>query len=68
MKKSAVESHRLLVEAYGEAVLTETTYRDWFQCFKSGDFDVENKGQECTEKPKLIEDTESEALLNEDPC
>jgi len=42
VKKSAVECHRLLVEAYGEAALHETTCRD-FRRFKSGDFDVKDK-------------------------
>jgi len=28
LKKSATKSHRLLVEAYGEHSLSETTYRD----------------------------------------
>jgi len=43
VKKSVVESHRLLVEAYGEAALSETMCRDRFRRFKSGDFDVEDK-------------------------
>ena len=30
LKKSA-ESHRMLVEAYGDNALSETTYRDWFR-------------------------------------
>jgi len=64
MKKSAVASHRLLVEAYGEAALSETTCRDWFRRFKSGDFDMEDK--ERTGRPKLVEDAELEALLDED--
>jgi len=66
MKKSAVASHRLLVEAYGEAALSETTCRDWFRRFKSGDFDVEDK--ERAGRPKLVEDAKLKALLDEDPC
>lgn len=64
IKKSAAESHRLLVEAYGEHVLSETTCRDWFRRFKSGDFDVRDK-----ERPgavKTFEDAELQALLDED--
>jgi len=66
VKKSAVESHRLLVEAYGEAALSETMCHDWFRRFKSGDFDVEDK--EHDGRPKLVEDAELEALLGEDLC
>jgi len=31
VKKSVIELHRLLVEAYGEAALSETTCRNWFR-------------------------------------
>jgi len=31
LKKSAAESHRLLVEASGKHALSETTCRDWFR-------------------------------------
>jgi len=64
VKKSAVESHRLLVEVYSEAALNETTCRDWFQRFKNDNVDVEDK--ECAERPKLVKDAEFEALLDED--
>ncbi|KAG5319822.1 MOS1T transposase, partial [Pseudoatta argentina] len=60
LKKSAAEAHRLLVEAYGEAALSERSCRKWFQKFKNGEFDVEDK--------KRSEDEELEALLNEDSC
>jgi len=33
----------LLVEAYGDAALSERSYREWFQKFKNGEFDVEDK-------------------------
>jgi len=33
LKKSAAESLRMLVEAYGDNVLSETTCRDWFRRF-----------------------------------
>jgi len=51
VKKSAVESYRLFVEAYGEAALSEITCRDWFRRFKSGDFNMEDK--ERVGRPKL---------------
>jgi len=49
LKKSAAEAHRLLVEAYGDAALSERSH-EWFQKFKNGEFDVENvaKGRKCT--------------------
>jgi len=43
LKKSAAEAHRLLVEAYGDAALSERSCCDWFQKFKNGEFDVEDK-------------------------
>lgn len=64
IKKSAAESHRLLVEAYGECALSKTTCEDWLRRFKSGDFDVNDK-----ERPgavKTFEDAELQALLDED--
>ncbi|EGI62711.1 Mariner Mos1 transposase, partial [Acromyrmex echinatior] len=65
LKKSAAEAHRLLVEAYGEAALSERSCRE-FQKFKNGEFDVEDK--ERSGRPKVYEDAELEALLNEDSC
>ena len=50
LKKSAA-AHRLLVEAYGEAALSERSCREWFQKFKNGEFDVENK--ERSGRPKV---------------
>ncbi|GFU62280.1 hypothetical protein TNCV_4859901 [Trichonephila clavipes] len=43
MKKSAAEAHRMLSITYGEAAISERTYREWFQRFKNGDFDVEDQ-------------------------
>jgi len=62
LKKSATEAHRLLVEAY--AVLSERSCRKWFQKFKNGEFDVEDK--ESSGRLKVNEDAELEALLDED--
>ena len=50
LKKSAAEAHRLLVEAYGEAALSERSC-EWFQKFKNGEFDVEDK--ERSGRPKV---------------
>ena len=41
LKKSAAETHRLLVEAYGDVALSERSCREWFQKFKNDEFDVE---------------------------
>ena len=43
LKKSAAEAHRLFVEAYDEVALSERSCREWFQKFKNGDFDVEDR-------------------------
>ena len=66
LKKSAAEAHRLLVETYGEAALSERSCRDWFQKFKNGGFDIEDK--EHSGRPKVYEDPELESLLGQDSC
>ena len=43
MKKTAVKSHRILVEVYGEHALAARTCQKWFARFKSGDFDLEDE-------------------------
>ncbi|GBP45781.1 Mariner Mos1 transposase [Eumeta japonica] len=58
LTKSAAEAHRLLVEAYNEAALSETSFRNWFQEFKNGDFDVEDKN--LSGRPKIYEDADLE--------
>ena len=42
------------------------TCREWFQRFKSGDFDVED--QYGDGKEKIFEDSDLEALLAENSC
>jgi len=64
LKKFAAEAHRLLVEAYGDVALSERSCREWFQKFKNCEFDVEDK--EHSGRPKVYEDAELEALLDED--
>ena len=51
---------------YDEAALSEITCREWFQSFKSGDFDVEDR--HGSGKVKIFEDSELEALLAVDSC
>ena len=65
-KKSAADAHRMLVETYGEAAISERTCREWFRRFKDGNFNVEDK-----ERPGQVhkfEDAELMALLEEDAC
>ena len=66
LKKSAAEPHRLLLETYGEAALSERSYREWFQMFMNGEFDIEDK--ERSGRPKVYEVTELEVLLDQDSC
>ena len=53
----------MLVEAYGDAALSEKSCREWFQKFKNGEFDVKDK--ERSRRPKVYEDAEFEALLDD---
>ena len=49
LKKTAAESHRMLVEAYGEHALGKSQWCcglpsfEWFKKFRSGNFDVRNE-------------------------
>ena len=54
----------MLSSTYGEADLSERTCCEWFQRFKSGDFDV--KDRHGGGKEKIFEDFELEALISED--
>ena len=54
----------MLVEAYGQHALGKTQCNEWFNKFKSGDFDVRN--EEPGKPPKKFEDAELQALLDED--
>ena len=66
LKKSEAEAHRLLVETYGEAALSERSCHEWFQKFKNDKFDIEDKVR--SGRPKVYEDAELEALLDQDSC
>ena len=66
MKKFAGKSHRVLSNTYGEAAITERTCQEWFQRFKNGDFDVEDRHGGGREK--VFEDSELEALLDQGSC
>ena len=43
LKKYAAGAYRLLAETYSEAALSERSRREWFQNFKNGAFDIEDK-------------------------
>ena len=43
LKKSAAEAQRLLVETFGEAASSKKSCREWFQKFKNGEFEIEDK-------------------------
>ena len=64
LKKSAAESHRMLVEAYGDNALSETTCRDWFRRFNDDNLDLSDKKRE--NRPRKVEDYQLQALLDED--
>lgn len=63
LKKSAAESHRMLVKAYGNDALSVRSCSWWFQRFKAGNFDVNDKEPE--NRPKKFENVELQALLDE---
>ena len=66
LKKSAAEALRLLVETYGEAVLSKRSCREWFQKFKNCEFDIEDKKR--SGRPEMYEDVELEAILDQVLC
>ena len=63
LKKSAAKAHRLLLGTYGASALSERSC-ELFQKFKNGEFDIEDK--ERSGRPKVYEDTELGALLDQD--
>jgi len=54
----------MLVKAYGEHALDKSQCFEWFKKFKNDDFDVRN--EERGKPPKKFEDSELQALLDED--
>ena len=61
LKKTAAESHRMLVEAYGEHALGKTQCFEWFNKFKSGNFDVRNEDR--GKPPKKFEDWDQRGVI-----
>lgn len=62
-KKTPAESHRLLIDAYGDRALSRETCESWFERFQSGDVDLTDK--ERRGPPKELEDN-LQALSLED--
>jgi len=62
--KKVSESHRALVEVYGDRALTLRTCETWFRQFKHGDFDLNDAAR--SGKRKSFDDAELQALLDED--
>ena len=56
----------MLVETYGEIALSERSCHEWFKNFKNGELDIKDK--ERSRRPKIYEDAELEALLDQDSC
>ena len=61
LKKTAAESHRMLVEAHGEHALGKTQCFEWFKKFKSGNFDVRNADR--GKPPKKFEDWDQKGVI-----
>ena len=64
LKKTAAESHLMLVEGYGEHALGKSQCFEWFKKFRSSNFDERN--EERGRPPKKFQDSELQALLDED--
>jgi len=64
MKKSELR----LIECFQifNAAVSEKTCREWFQHYKNGDFDIEDRHGGGREK--VFKDAELESLLHEDLC
>ncbi|GJQ75353.1 hypothetical protein Trydic_g23532 [Trypoxylus dichotomus] len=55
IKKTAVETYPLLVDVYSDHAPSEPTRRYWFQRFKSGDFDVNDKERDVEESSVALD-------------
>jgi [histone H3]-lysine36 N-dimethyltransferase SETMAR len=65
-KKTAAETHRLLVEVYDKDAPSATTCKEWFCRFSNEDYEINDK--EHGRPQKVFEDEELAQLLHEDPC
>lgn len=62
---SAAETARRINNAYGEATAKENTVRYWFQRFRSGNFDLQNKPRGRPETQ--VDNEELKAIVEADP-
>lgn len=60
--QSATESHRILLETYGDNTQSIKTSKYWFRRFRNADVDKVDK------EPKKVEDEELEAILDQESC
>ena len=60
MKKSALESHRNLCEAFGENVLSERSCQEWFRRFRGGDEGLEDEPH--GHRPVVLDKAESSRI------
>lgn len=65
-KKTAAQSHKLLVEVYGDDAFSRAQCFRWFHRFKNDNFDITD--EERPGQPKKFEDEELTKLLEEDSC
>lgn len=64
--KTSAETHRVICAIEGEHVVSETTCREWFRRFKTGDFDLNDKPR--SGRPLETDEEELQALLHENPA
>jgi len=57
------EAHRFISEVYSKSGPSVKICEYWFRRFKNGNFDL--KGKERSGQPKKFEDTELQAVLDE---
>lgn len=63
-RKTVAEAHRTLVDIYGSEAPSRTCCKEWFQRFRSGDFDVKDKPRPG--QRKKFENEDLHILLDED--
>ena len=66
LKKTAAEGEQMIWSAFGEYSVSHSTSKKWFQTFKNGNLDLEDK--ECPGQRQSFEHEELEELSEENPC
>ena len=62
--KNTTETLDQITQAYGADTVSYATVKNWFKKFRNGEYDLEDKQR--SGRPKETEDSELEALLQED--